>query len=143
MSLKVYNGGDVSAVFNGIMLSGTADKAFVTIATNEDAYSLQVGVNGDACRSQSNNNSAKITISLGQWDANNALMSALHALDKLSGSGDGVGTLLVKDNSGYSLHVAETAWITKMPDAEYGREAGSRDWVLETNSLDVNMVGGN
>jgi len=133
MSLSTYNADKVSLIFNGIIIEGLADGSFVTVEQNEDAYSLQVGTDGDACRSQSNNYSGRITFTLGQWSVSNDLLSAMHNADLLTGVA--IGPLLVKDNSGTSLHVAEKAWIVRMPAGSFEREAVTREWIIETDRL--------
>jgi len=137
---KTYNPAQVAVIFNGHQISGYADGSFVTVARDEDAFSLVVGSSGEGVRSKSNNKSGTITVTLLQSSGSNAFLSGFAELDELSGGGQ--GPLLVKDNSGDSLHVCESAWIQKVPDAEYSREAGSREWVFRTDSL-ISHVGGN
>lgn len=137
---KTYNPAQVALVFNGHEISGYADGSFVTVARDEDAFALTTGSSGEGVRSKSNNKSGTITVTLLQSSGSNAFLSGFAELDELSGGGQ--GALLVKDNSGDSLHVCESAWIQKVPDAEYGREAGSREWVFRTDNL-VSHVGGN
>jgi len=142
MSLSTYDAKQVSVIVDGIIVDGYADGAFVSIEQNEDQFSLQVGTDGDACRSKTNNRSGRITITLAQWSDSNILLSALHAGDVLSPSGDGIVPVLVMDKSGTTICAAEKAWIVKPPTVEFGREAGSREWVLETDNI-VMGVGGN
>jgi hypothetical protein len=139
MAVKNYDPDRVSMIFGPVILHGLADGSFLTVEYNEDAFTLQVGSDGESCRSRSNNNSARVTFKLGQWSNSNDLLSGLFVADLLSGVG--VFPLLIKDNNGTTLHAAETAWITKFPTAEFDREAGSREWVIETDSLQ-SFVGG-
>jgi len=138
MTVKTYRPQDVSIVFAG-PVTGYADGTFVSVDFNEDSFSLQMGTDGDGCRSQTNNGSAKVTLTLGQWSATNDVFSALHLLDKLSG--DGILPFLMKDGSGRTHYAAETAWLLKPPTVEFGREAGSRVWVIESDKM-VEFVGG-
>ena len=134
MSLATYDASKLVMVFAGIPITGFADGTFVSIDNNEEAFSLMVGSDGDACRSKSNNFSARITFTLGQWSASNNLLSALHTLD-VEGVTEGIGPMLVKDLSGTSIFACEKAWIVKAPVAAFGREADNREWVLETNDI--------
>lgn len=138
----VYDPASVVLVFSGIPVSGYADGTFVSVDFNEDAFTLQVGTDGEACRSKSNNRSGRVTFTLGQWSMSNDLLSAVANLDLSTPNGDGIGPLLVKDFTGRSLYAAEKAWIVKMPTAEFGREATSREWIIETDFL-VAFCGGN
>src|SRR3954471_4025451 len=93
----------VSAVFAGIILGGFADGTGIQVTQNEDSFKLTVGADGEAVRAKSNNRSGRVKISLLQGSAANDLLSALHALDVNTSNGDGIGTLIIKDNSGRTL----------------------------------------
>jgi len=142
MPAKVYDPKSVVIVFGPVLVTGFADGTFLSVDFNEDAFSLQMGTDGEGTRSKTNNESATITFTLMQSSQANTLLSALHGLDLLSPSGDGIVPLLIKDLNGDSLYSAETAWIRKRPTSEFGREAGPREWTIETDNLAA-VVGGN
>lgn len=139
MAAKNYDPNSVAVIVGGHIVSGYADGTFVNVARNEDAFTLQVGSSGEGVRSKSNNKSGQITITLLQSSQSNVFLSTLAQLDEISNGG--VVPVLVKDNNGTPLYSAETAWVKKVADSEYGREAGSREWVLETDEL-IAFVGG-
>jgi hypothetical protein len=141
--LKTYNAGQVSMVFAGIPISGLADGTFVTIAPNTDSFALTIGADGEGVRAKTNNRSGRVTFTILQSSEANDLLSALHNLDAAPGTnGDGIGPLIVKDNSGRTLVTAEKAWIVKTPDAEFAREASTREWIIESDAL-LSFHGGN
>ncbi len=140
MSVKTYDPKQVIVIVDGSQMSGFAEGTFVKVGRHEDAWSLQIGADGEGTRSKSNNKSGTITFTLMQSSDSNVILSALAQLDELSNAG--AVAVMVKDNSGSSLYVAEQAWIKKVADSEFGKEAGHREWVLETNILICN-VGGN
>lgn len=142
MSAKVYNPKEVVIVFGPIIVTGFADGTFLSVDFNEDAYSLQVGTDGEGTRSRTNNESATVTFTTMQSSDTNDLLSALHQVDKNTPGGDGIVPLLIKDLQGSSLYAAETAWIKKAPTSEFGREAGPREWTIETDKL-VAFIGSN
>lgn len=139
MSVKTYDPKQVLVTFGGFTLSGFADGSFVTVERLEDAWSMQIGTDGEGTRSKSNNRSGSITIQLMQTSDSNQTLTALALADELSNSS--ALPLMVKDNSGTTICVAETAWIKKMPSSEFAREAGPREWVLETDNLVMNLGG--
>lgn len=140
MSVKTYNAADVDVIFNGHVVSGKADGTFVTIARNNQSWNLAVGSDGEGARAKSNDKSGTVTVTVMQSSITNDLFSGFSLADELNG--DGVGALLVKDRSGRTLCAAETAWIQKPADAAFAREIESREWVIETDALDM-FVGGN
>lgn len=140
--IREYNPAEVSVIVGSGIMSGFADGSFVTIAYNEDAWSLYMGTDGSATRAKSNNNSGKITIQLAQSSPSNAFLSALAIADRLSNAG--AVPVLIKDGNGdTTLFSAKAAWVVKMPDSEYARETGTREWVLETHDLNGQIGGYN
>lgn len=142
MSVRSYDPKMILTTVGALPMTGFADGTFLKVEMNEDAFSLQVGADGEAARSRSNNNSAKITITLLQTSPANDLLSALYASDRLIPGRTGIVPLMIKDLLGTTLFAAVSCWITKVAPAEYAKEAGSREWVLETDDLQVAYVGG-
>lgn len=141
--MKVYNADQVQIVVAGIPVTGGwGDGDFVSIESDEDAFSLVVGTDGEATRSRTNNKGATITLTLMQSSDVNDLLSALHALDVNSPGGAGIGPFFCRDGNGRSLYMAESCWIQKRPTAVFGREAGPREWVIRTDKL-IAFDGGN
>jgi type IV secretory pathway TrbL component len=140
MAAKTYDPSQVAIIVGGFQVTGFADGSFLTVERNADNFALYIGTDGEGTRAKSNNKSGRMTFTLAQSSDANAFLSALVTADELSNSG--IVPVLVKDNSGTSLYSAETAWIVKHPAAEFGREIGTREWILETDSLAV-FTGGN
>ena len=139
MAVKTYDPKQIIVTFGGNILSGFADGTFVVAERNEDMWTTQIGTDGEDTRSKSNNRSGLITVSLMQTSDSNAVLSALALTDEASSAA--ALPLQIKDNSGNTLLIAETAWIKKMPSVEYGREAGPREWAFETGVLVMNVAG--
>lgn len=135
-----YDPKQVAAIFKGNIIHGFADSTFIQVERNEDAYALKVGVDGEGTRAKSNNKSGKITFTLMMSSDSNDALSAAAAADELNGTG--TGSLLINDKSGRTKAAAATAWIKKLPNAEFAKEANTRVWVLETDELDL-FLGGN
>jgi len=140
MSVKTYNPADVTLIFAGIPIEGIADGTFINVARDNPSYNKNIGSDGEGVRAKSNDKSGTITLTLMQSSLSNDALSALSILDEASG--DGVGPFLMKDNSGRTLCAAETCWLQKPSDVEFAREATTREWVFETDLLDM-FVGGN
>lgn len=143
MTLKTYSADQVIAVLGVINLnSGAGPDEFLSIEYDEDDYSLQVGVTGEAARSKTNNGSATITLTVMQTSSVNALLSAARALDKATPGGllpgpfgcteQGAGLPGVAVPQAY---VAAHCWIQKSPTRGFGRDAGTRVWTLRTEDL--------
>jgi hypothetical protein len=137
--MRTYSLADVHATFDELLVTGTADDA-ITITTNEDLYSLQRGGDGkDFTRVRNNDWSALITVRARQGSSLNDAMSAIMVADKL---GAGVKRFQLKDLNGTTLITAPRVWLKKVPEIGFGREAGEREWVFETDRLFPEVIGG-
>lgn len=139
MTVKHYDPKKVSVVFGVQPISGFADGEFVTVERNEDTFSILVGADGEACRSKNSNKSGKVTIRLMASSQSNDYLSELQLADEISGNSP--SPLQIKDSFGTSIHTAVTAWVVKSPTSAYGKDSGTREWVIETDEL-VAFVGG-
>jgi hypothetical protein len=139
---KTYNPADVTLSVGGKQISGYANGTFLKIERDEDSWAKDTGADGETCRTKSNNRGGKITFTLMQSSASNQVLSALAALDEISGGG--AVPVMVRDNSpgGKSLYFCEQGWILKPANSEFSKSATTREWVIDTGNLIVN-VGGN
>lgn len=139
MSVKTYDPKAVSVIVGSQPVTGFAEGEFVKVERNEDGWSLLVGADGEATRAKNNNRSGKVTLTLLASSASNDYLSELQTADELSGNST-VG-IMIKDTRGTSLYTAATAWIAKQAPASFGKDAGTREWVLETDEL-IQFAGG-
>lgn len=140
MAVETFRPQDVVATFNGVPISGFAPGTFIKWARNSDSFALSVGSAGEAGRASSGDKSGTVAITLLQTSPVNGVLSALATVDEKTG--DGVGLLLVKDLSGLTVISAAAAWIKKPPDGELSNELTNREWVFETDNLEI-LDGGN
>jgi hypothetical protein len=140
MSVKTYNPADVTVIVAGVPVSGFADGTFINAARDNPSFTNGSGSDGEGWRAKSNDKTGTITITLLQTSLSNDALSALSALDEASG--DGVGSFLLKDNSGRTLISAETCWLEKPADSELARDVVNREWVVKTDRMNI-FVGGN
>lgn len=140
--MRTYDFKAVSVSFANITLQGFAESDGVTIDNESDAYGDVQGVDGETTRFRTNDDRANVTIRLMQSSSANDQLSALHALDKLTPNGAGIGTFNVKDTNGTSLYNGENAWIQKAPQAVFDRSAKEREWKIRVAKL-VRIDGGN
>lgn len=138
--VKQYDPKLISMIVGGKIISGFADGSFIEVERNEQAFNLKVGVDGEGARAKSNNKSGKITITLMQTSSSNDDLSGFAAADELSNSG--AVPAFLKDNLGSTVCSALTAWVQKYPKIGFAKEVETRQWVLETDEIDI-FVGGN
>lgn len=141
MPIATYDPKQVLVTFNGQPLSGYADGTMVSIETAEDLYALTVGADGKATRVRSQNLSGSITITLMQTSLSNDLLFAAFQADQQTPAA-GVSEFQLKDANGRDLVHAANAWVKKLPTLEYGKEQSNREWVLESDRITYQAMGG-
>lgn len=139
MAVRSYNPKDLVVIAAGEIIEAFADGTFVSIERNEDSANLAVGSQGDATRTITNNRSGRVTLTLLQTSPSNATLNA--QLKALELAGGGIFSVLVKDNSGLDICSALTAWIVKPPVMDYSNENSNREWIIETDVLEMNPMG--
>lgn len=142
MQTKTYSPDLVLAIFGPNRIQGFADGTFVKVERNEDSFKVLVGADGEVTRTRSLNRSGRVTFTLLQTSESNLYLAALVAADELTSNGTGVLPLMIKDRNGNSLHAASEAWVLKPAAGEYGKEVGTREWVIECGDLKT-FEGGN
>ncbi len=141
MAVKTYDPASISIVLGSVLMSGFADGTFVKVTMNDDAWKLHVGADGQGSRAKSANRSATIEVTLAQTSPINNFLADLAAVDDAT-PGGAPSALFIKDFNGTTVLRAESAWVKKLPDVEFGKEVGDRVWTIETDRL-VSFVGGN
>lgn len=141
MSVKTYNMKEMTVIFGNVIISGYAPGNSIKVTMNTDLYNQQIGADGEGARARINDDSATVEITLMQTSASNDELSAIAILDK--NTGDGVFPLLLKDPNGNTVYSTNCAYISKLPDSEFGTEITSRTWILMTPKMDVAFIGGN
>ena len=138
--MKTYDPGQVSVTFGPIILSGFGDGEQIMVEPNVESFTLLMGAQGEGARTRSRDKSARVTVRILQTSETNDLLSAVQNLDRAAG--EGIFPLMVKDNGGRSLFLAESAWIVAPPSSPFGSEAGVREWIFETDSME-SLIAGN
>ncbi len=140
MAVKTYDPAQVALVFGGQIMEGFAEGTFISVERNEDAFSLTIGSDGSGTRTKSNNRSGIFTMTLNQSSPSNDVLSGFALSDERNNAGTFTG--LTKDNSGRSINAAESCWVKKMATQEFSNGSSNREWVIETDNLEI-FIGGN
>ncbi len=130
-----YSSKDVSITVNGTPITGVMDGEFLTITPSVDPAAIHVGGDGEATMVVSADESATIAITLKQTSLSNAVLSLLR-------STKAVFAVIIKDNSGTSIHTAAKAFISGSPAPAYGQDITGRVWTITAAAL-IDFSGGN
>jgi hypothetical protein len=99
---------------------------FLTLTQNAPTFTLREGVGGGKTRSERKSPSFTLAVKVRQTDPVNSRLSALHELDKASGSG--IVTLYVSDRLGNLKMVEAEAFIEGYPEVSVAAEEGDLEW---------------
>lgn len=138
--IKTYDPGKFVIAFKGVPLVGYGEN-FFKLTQDEDAFMKKVGASGEVARARNQNRTGKVEVTLMQTSLSNDYLSTMFRLDKDLGLG--AGTLTVADLSGTTIVSIEDAWISKLPDLEFGKELAERTWTFDTGQIVIFNVGGN
>ena len=114
MSISTYSPSDVKLVIGGYTIVGWDN---VTISRRSQGFITIPGIRGKHTRVPSGDSSATITFSLIQTSPSNDVMSAIHELDLVEGTGRIALTLT--DLSGRSVFNSIEAYIVGYPEVTF------------------------
>lgn len=139
--VNTYDPKKVIITFGGVPITGFADGTFVQIDPNAEMWIKKVGADGEVIRSQSNDNTHTVQITLQQSSASNDYLSTCMNADKLTGMG--MLPLSITDLNGTTLHFWPQAWIQTDPSYGFAKEVTDRQWTLHTGQEIGGNYGGN
>ncbi|WP_025692627.1 phage structural protein [Paenibacillus zanthoxyli] len=129
--VKTYDAKDIAVIVGGVYLTGFGED-LVTVAKDEENWSVSVGAQGDVVRSKVNNPLGTITVTL------QISSPQCSFLDKLANGGTLVPVSVVYNGTPKETNTATQAFLKKPADREYGSEAGEREYEFQCLDLAMN-----
>lgn len=131
--MQQYDPSGVTLIFGGALITGYAPDSIVKVEWNTPRFALLVGADGEAARSRSRNESARITVRVMPGSTGAMILEAAVIADKAGGAG--VLPLLLTDLSTGRSHASEGAWVVNDPDIDYQQEVEPIEFMIETDRL--------
>jgi len=128
---KVYDSEAVDCIAVTIPITDGKADTFVKVTPKGPAFDTEAGCDGEVTRFATHERRCMIEIGLKRSSRHNAELAAVHAADRESTGGAGIGGFLLKDNNGSTLIACDRAWIVQLPDWEMGKAVGDVTWQLE------------
>lgn len=141
MAVKTYDPKKVIITFGTHTISGYADGTFISITPATDRFSKNVGADGEVTRTQSNDNTDEVVITVKQTSSSNDYLSQVAFNDRFLGTGK--LPLSIVDIGGTTIANYTEAWIRTEAAIENSNEASDRVWTLDTGQPTTKNVGGN
>jgi hypothetical protein len=137
MALKTYDAKKVEIIFGPLRLSGFAEDSMITLTPEAEIFTSKVGVDGQTTRSRSNNDNYKCTVRFMQTsDARSKLQGITFRTAALS-TVTHAFRLFCPDTG--ELYESAEAYVEKLPDAEFGREASEREYTIYLPNCKVSV----
>jgi hypothetical protein len=136
-----FDARDVSITWGEVIIDGTGDGNFVTIAYNTDNVTLHKGAQGHMTAVLSSDDSGRVTVVLSQSSPTNDRLSGFAALQRRAGVGLIKKPIQIKHINGTTIAIGAEAWIVKAPDTVFGAEHQNREWMFEIPHLEL-FIGG-
>lgn len=116
--------------------AGAADEG-ITFSPSGEMNSMMVGADGSGMHSLHADKSGRITVRLLKTSPTNRLLSALYNFQRASASTHGQNTIAMADTVRGDAITAQQVAFAKMPDLNYGREAGIVEWDFMSTKIDI------
>lgn len=133
--MYTYNPKKIEIALGTHRVTGIADDSFVTIEPNGDGVVKKVGCDGEVVRSVSPDDTYNVKIVVFQGSATNSWLEA--QLKKDRDNGKGTFPVTIKDLIGTMVFNAKEAWVVRSAPRGFGKEAGSREWEIQTGSATI------
>jgi len=130
--MRTYNPQQVS-ILGGVSLLTQWNNVRITRA--EDGTMFSAGTNGEITRTINANKLGSFIITMPQTSYDNDILSALEISKAAL-------TWALIDKSGTTKAIIDLGTVIKMPDFDFGKESGTREWTV-TGELTVVFIGGN
>lgn len=121
------------------VINGYADGTFLNFNRLIPASTLYSGADNTKGRVKRSNRDTEITLTLHQFATSNAILQELQRADESDSRNRYVFNITVKDNSGTSVWSSRQAFISTVPQAGFGTETQTRDWMITAISLDSHI----
>lgn len=133
MATATYDPKDVSIIIGSHIVSGFADGTFIRVERNNAMWTTQTGASGETVRQKSNDRSGKITISLMEHSPTNDILAGYLQADEVKNAG--TFPFIMTHAGRNEIHEATQCWVENAPGTEKGKDASTREWVLQTGEL--------
>lgn len=139
-NMMTYNPAMVKIALGTHAVSGYAEDSFIVIDQLDNGVTSKAGCDGEVVRSVDPNNRFTVKMVLLPNSPTNIFLLKKYKQDKKDGTGH--FPIMIKDITGEEKFVAATAWVTKIPSGNKGKEASNKEWTLETGQAEYNYTGG-
>lgn len=138
LAVNTYSPKDVKLIIGGYTIVGWDS---LSINQRSQGFVPIYGIRGKHTRSPTEDTSATLSLTLIQTSPSNDVLSTIHELDRINGTGRIALTLT--DLSGRTVFFSNEAYILGYPDVNFSGQFEYRTWSLFCQKVNGYVVGGN
>lgn len=135
-TLKTYSPERVVTSWGGVQLTGFAEGTAITMRRNTDNTAQGVGMQGDVGITKTANRTGQVEMIFMQTAEANRILSAIQAAQDLEDSDVIRANIVVTDDSGGMLCVAQNCHIMTPPEVSLGDDQSPKTWVWFSERID-------
>lgn len=117
-------------------------KEGITVTPGADINTMTIGADGTGQHSLSGDKSGTVTIRLLKRSSTNALLGAMLAFQRSSGTTHGQNTITITDKNNGEVITCRQCAFKRWPDLTYAEEAGMNEWVFDCIAIDPTLAAG-
>jgi hypothetical protein len=133
-----YDPKEIIVIAGGAPISGFSDE-FVTLTFEKESFTKTRGIDATQ-RAKTNDYGGSITLTLMGGSPSNDVLSAFWNADRATS--EGKFPIIIKDNKGTTIWTASNAWVKKMPDQKFTKDAPTVAWEIDCADI-IGHSGGN
>lgn len=144
MSVATYSPKNMVITLGGLPVTGFSDSDMVTISLDEPKWAKYTSVDGTVSRSHNVADGGRFVFTLNQTSAANQIFSSALQLDLANPDGSNTFGVAVRDENtsgAGTFYLGTGSWVEGMPESAYGKEIGTREWVVEVSDVKWNLSG--
>ena len=144
MSVATYSPKNMVITLGGLPVTGFSDSDMVTISLDEPKWAKYTSVDGTVSRSHNVADGGRFVFTLNQTSAANQICSSALQLDLANPDGSNTFGVAVRDENtsgAGTFYLGTGSWVEGMPESAYGKEIGTREWVVEVSDVKWNLSG--
>lgn len=143
MADHVYSFANVTCTLVGpggfISLANGSAKEGITFSSAEATNTMTVGADGSGMHSLRMDRSGTVTVRLLKTSATNKLLAAMYGVQRSSAKLHGQNTIALVDTARGDTITCQQCAFSKLPDLNYGTDAGLVEWQFQTIRIDIGL----
>ena len=121
--------------------SGNSEEG-ITVSPTEEINNMAVGADGTVMHSLHADKSGVVTVNVLKTSPVNALLSAMMAFQRTSGSAHGQNLITIINTATGDTITCQQVAFARVPDLKYAKDGGMNSWMFHAGIIDPGLGNG-